>query len=206
MTSDPDHELLARLSRQPPPVVTTPFPNAAGRAKGYDKAAVDGFLATARQAFEAEGAPAVDAVPMTSATVRTISFPLVRRGYAIAAVDAALGRIEDAFAAREREDAVTRTGAPAWVGHVRTDAQVLLDRLSRGRGRRFRRTGWLRFGYRVDEVDLVCTKLIGYFERGDAVTVDQVRQAAFRMQRAGYREEQVDAVLDAVVEVMLAVR
>jgi DivIVA domain-containing protein len=33
-----------------------------------------------------------------------------------------------------------------------------------------------------------------------------VRDAAFRMQRGGYREEQVDALLDATVEVMLAVR
>jgi len=37
------------------------------------------------------------------------------------------------------------------------------------------------------------------------VTPEQVRAVAFRMQRGGYREAQVDAVLDAVVEVMLAV-
>ena len=49
-------------------------------------------------------------------------------------------------------------------------------------------------------------KLVAYFEHGDAVTVEQVRAAAFRMQRRGYDEAQVDAVLDAVVEVMLAIR
>ncbi len=204
MTSDPADELLRPLTTQPP-AAPAPFPEAAGRTKGYDKAAVDAFLAAARNAFE-DVPPPGGHERLSSATVRTISFPLVRRGYAVAPVDAALGRIEDAFAVREREDAVTRAGASAWVGHVRGDAQVLLDRLARGRGRRFRRTGWLRFGYRVDEVDLVCERLIGYFEQGEPVTVDQVRQAAFRMQRAGYREEQVDAVLDAVVEVMLAVR
>ncbi|WP_354002861.1 DivIVA domain-containing protein [Microbacterium elymi] len=32
-----------------------------------------------------------------------------------------------------------------------------------------------------------------------------MRTVAFRMQRRGYREAQVDAVLDAVVDVMLAV-
>ncbi|MCU1637163.1 MAG: transporter permease, partial [Cryobacterium sp.] len=38
------------------------------------------------------------------------------------------------------------------------------------------------------------------------VTVDDVRTAVFRPERGGYREEQVDAVLDSVVDVMLAVR
>ena len=44
-----------------------------------------------------------------------------------------------------------------------------------------------------------------FLENGEAVTVDQVRSVAFRMQRRGYSEAQVDAVLDATVEVMLAV-
>jgi len=205
MTPDAGDELLRPVTRQPRPV-PAPFPDASGRAKGYDKVAVDAFLAAARGAFEDGSWPAGEHEHMTSATVRTMSFPLVRRGYAMPAVDAALGRIEDAFAEREREDAVSRDGATVWVGQVRDEAQELLDRFARGRGARFRRTGWLRFGYRIDEVDLVCARLIGYFERGEPVTADQVRQAAFRMQRAGYREEQVDAVLDAVVEVMLAVR
>ena len=74
------------------------------------------------------------------------------------------------------------------------------------RARRFARTSWLTFGYRIDEVDLISDKLARYFETGDPVTVDQVRAVAFRMQRGGYREEQVDALLDAVVDVMLAVR
>ena len=64
----------------------------------------------------------------------------------------------------------------------------------------------LRYGYRIAEVDLVSDKLARYLETGDSVTVEQVRSVAFRMQRGGYRETQVDAVLDAVVEVMLAVK
>jgi len=63
----------------------------------------------------------------------------------------------------------------------------------------------LRYGYRVDEVDMVADKIAGYLAEGSNVTVEQVRSVAFRMQRGGYREAQVDAVLDAVVEVMLAV-
>lgn len=175
------------------------FPETSGSVKGYEKRAVDAFLARARQAFEA------GAEPMTAAEVRRAAFPLVRHGYVIAPVDAALGRIEDAFAAREREAAVAEEGAHAWVGQTRATAQVVLDRLSRPKGRRFDRVGPLRYGYRVDEVDLVADRLARYLETGDSLSVEQVRAVAFRMQRGGYREVQVDAVLDAVIEVILAV-
>ena len=143
---------------------------------------------------------------MTAAEVRQAAFPLVRRGYAIAAVDAALGRIEDAFAAREREAAVStraaRTPGSGRPGRPRRSCSTA----SPGR-RAAASTGSasLRYGYRIDEVDLVADKLARYLETGDSVTVEQVRAVAFRMQRGGYREAQVDAVLDAVIEVMLAV-
>jgi DivIVA domain-containing protein len=179
---------------------SAPFPETAGRRKGYEKHAVDAFLAQARAAFEAD-----DPEALRSAEVRSIAFPLVRHGYAIAAVDAALGRIEDAFATREREYAMSQRGARAWVSESRTVAQEVLDRLTRPRGRRFDRMNVLRYGYRVDEVDLVGDKIARYLASGEPVTVEQVRSVAFRMQRGGYREAQVDAVLDAVVEVMLAI-
>ncbi|WP_345750441.1 DivIVA domain-containing protein [Microbacterium rhizophilus] len=176
------------------------FPLAEGREKGYDREAVDDFLARARGTFE-QGQAALDA-----RAVREAAFPLRRGGYQIAAVDAALGRIEDAFAERERERAIASSGAEAWVDRARGEAQVILDRMSRARGERFDRVGPLAYGYAADEVDLVTDRLTRYFESGDPVTVEQVRAAAFRPVRGGYREEQVDALLDAVVDVMLAVR
>lgn len=181
---------------------TAPFPVTSGRAKGYDRDAVNAFLEHARVAYE-DGT--LDP-GFTSAAVREWSFPLTRRGYAVGAVDAALGRIEDAFAARERSDGIASAGVDAWVAAARGNAQEILDRLRRRPRHKFRRTGMMRFGYRVDEVDMVADKLAGYFESGEAVSVEQVRQIAFRMQRRGYEESQVDAVLDAVVDVMLAVR
>ncbi|MCR2785451.1 MULTISPECIES: DivIVA domain-containing protein [unclassified Microbacterium] len=195
--SDTDADAQA-VEQQAP---ASPFPETHGRQKGYDKQAVDDFLAHAREAFEADPAEA----SVTSAEVRRAGFPLVRHGYAVAAVDAALGRIEDAFAARERERALSRAGARAWVGRSRDLAQEILDRLSRPRGKRFVRVGPLRYGYRIDEVDVVADKLVAYLETGEPITVEQVRMVAFRMQRGGYREPQVDAVLDSVVEVMLAI-
>lgn len=176
------------------------FPSARGRTKGYEQRAVDAFLQHARTAFEAPGS-----TMMTSAQVRATAFPLVRRGYDIPSVDAALTRIEDAFARRERDAMVTRVGVDVWIARTRRDAQVVLDRLRRPARRRFDRTGALRYGYRIDEVDFVMDKLVRYLETGSGATPAQVRAVAFRMQRGGYREVQVDAVLDAVVEVMLAV-
>jgi len=176
------------------------FPEAQGREKGYDKRAVDEFLERARAAFEADDGS------LGSADVRRVAFPLTKHGYAIASVDAALGRIEDAIAARERSAALAQQGVHAWVGQARETAQVVLDRLSRPRGHRFERVSPLRYGYRIDEVDLVTDKIARFLETGDALSVEQVRSVAFRMQRRGYREAQVDAVLDAVVEVMLAVK
>ncbi|MFT4051741.1 MAG: DivIVA domain-containing protein [Microbacterium sp.] len=178
----------------------TVFPRVARRKRGYRTDDVDEFLARARAAFEAPERPDLDSV-----AVRTVAFPLVKGGYRIDAVDAALGRIEDAFAARERERALSRAGARAWVGRSRELAQEVLDRLTRPRRQRFRRVGLLRFGYRIDEVDIVSDKIARFLENGEPLTIEQVRGVAFRMQRRGYSEAQVDAVLDAVVEVMLAV-
>jgi DivIVA domain-containing protein len=175
------------------------FPVVTGRAKGYEPAAVDAFLERARQAYEGED----DGV--TAADVRSAAFALRRGGYDIAAVDAALTRLEDAFALRERQRALALEGAREWVGESRARAQEILDRLRRPRGHRFRRVGPLRFGYRVAEVDIVADRLARYLETGEGVSVAQVRSVAFRMQLRGYDEAQVDALLDGVVDVMLAV-
>jgi len=192
MTSDTVND--AAQEQRPPSFRVT-----SGRERGYHRAAVDTFLAAARESFESDG-------DLTAADVRVASFPLVKNGYVVADVDAALGRIEDAFAARRREHAVRSGAAAEWVDAARADAQVILDHLARSRRHKFARTGLLSFGYRVDEVDHVAARIVRYLRDGDELTVEQLRSAAFRMQRGGYREEQVDALLDAVVDVMLAVR
>lgn len=176
------------------------FPLTSGRQRGYHRSAVDTFLDAARGAFED------DRDDFGADDVRSASFPLVKHGYVIADVDAALGRVEDAFASRRRARAVRAVGVEAWVADARAEAQVILDHLSRPARHRFSRTGGLTFGYRIDEVDHVAGRISSYLRDGEALTVEQVRDAAFRMQRGGYREEQVDALLDATVDVMLAVR
>ncbi|WP_156759588.1 DivIVA domain-containing protein [Microbacterium karelineae] len=189
------------MSDETPNAATgAPFTRAQGRQRGYEPAAVEDFLAAARASFQA-GTHAV-----TSESIRTASFPLERGGYDVAGVDAALARLEDAFAERERDARIREAGAEAWVSDARSEAQELLARLTRPQGRRFDRVGWFHAGYSVAEVDAVAARVARYFSQGDPVTADQLRSAAFHTQRGGYREEQVDAVLDAVVRVVLAVR
>lgn len=190
-----DEQLEEQATTTPPAFALT-----TGRERGYHRAAVDTFLASARRAFESGGDE------LSAEDVRIASFPLVKGGYVVADVDAALGRVEDAFAARERERVVRTQGAGAWVDQARADAQVILDHLARPRRHRFARTGVLTFGYRIDEVDHASTRIVRYLRDGDALTAEQLRSAAFRMQRGGYREEQVDALLDATIDVILAVR
>ena len=189
-----------RIDEQTAPQAPPAFALTTGRTRGYHRTAVDTFLASARRAFET-GRDEMGAVD-----VRPASFPLVKGGYVVADVDAALGRVEDAFAAREREQVVRSRGAGAWVEQAREDAQLILDHLARPRRHRFARTGVLTFGYRIDEVDHVTTRIVRYLRDGEGLTAEQLRSAAFRMQRGGYREEQVDALLDAAIDVILAVR
>ncbi len=98
-----------------------------GRVRGYEPRAVDAFLARARASFE------TGSEELGADEVRAVAFPLVRRGYVVDAVDAALARIEDAFAQRARAAALERVGARAWVEQTRSSAQTILDRLTRPR-------------------------------------------------------------------------
>lgn len=183
-------------------VTTPPFPSVR-RGRGYDPDEVDSFLRDARAAYDLD--PSAEPV-LTADDIRRVSFGLVRKGYSTSHVDAALERLEDAFAVRERERSLDVVGRRAWLAETRETAQVLLNRLSRPTGERFQRVGRLTQGYNMDDVDALAKRLVAYFETGAAVDVDVVRTSVFRAQRGGYSEDQVDRVLDAVVDVMLAVR
>ena len=163
---------------------------------------VDQFLAAAKAAYDSRRT----AEDVTSERIRHTAFGMQRGGYQTAAVDAALERLEDAFAQRERTAAVRSSGERAWISGTRELAKELIARLSRPPRARFRRTGLLRVGYSVKDVDRFADRTREYFEAGSDLTVDEVRSVAFRPKRHGYREGQVDLVIDGVVEVMLAVR
>ena len=184
--------------------MSTTFPRTRGSQRGYSVAEVEDFLQDARTAYTA---PIHTPVAIDARSIRETAFSLEKGGYVPGAVDAALERLEDAFATRERERAFAQPGGDAaWYGEARSTAQVILDRLDRDYGKRFTRVGALSTGYNVRDVDALGDRLADYFQKGVPLSVDEVRGAVFRPAKGGYQEAQVDLLLDTVVNVMLAVR
>lgn len=170
---------------------------------GYDIEQVEDFLEEARRAYGADP----DALTVvTSESIRHTAFATQKAGYSTSHVDAALERLEDAFSEREREHRIREWGSDAWYADARASAQEILDRLARPSGQRFTRVSSMTIGYNPTDVDEFADRLTAFFQDGRPTSPDDVRTQAFRPQRGGYREVQVDRVLDAVVDVMLAVR
>jgi DivIVA domain-containing protein len=183
--------------------VSSTFPRVRTSRRGYSVDEVEDFLEDARRAYADESGMSA----VTSETIRTTAFSMQKGGYSASHVDAALERLEDAFATRERYRVFARSGGDAeWYGKARGTAQVILDRLARPEGARFSRVGPLTRAYNVKQVDAFADRLVDYFQHGKPMSVDEVRTVAFASTRRGYNEAQVDLLLDSVVSVMLAVR
>jgi len=181
----------------------TTFPLTRRNRAGYRVEEVEQFLEDARRAYDR---PPEQTGGLDSEAIRHTAFRMERGGYSTAHVDAALERLEDAFALREREAACRTEGDKAWFGRARASAEEILNRLARPDHHRFARVGQLSEGYSRAEVDRFCARLRQFFREGENVSADEVRTVAFRTQRGGYREQQVDLFLDSVIDVMLAVR
>lgn len=183
--------------------MSTTFPRTRNSRKGYSIDQVEDFLEDARRAYSADP---TEPTVVTSSGIRQMAFAMQKGGYSPVHVDAALERLEDAFATRERERSVQQQGDELWFTEARGIAQEVLDRLARQKGSRFDRVSFLTNGYSRKEVDAFGERLVKYFQDGKPMSVEEVRTIAFRPQKGGYREAQVDLLLDAVVNVMLAVR
>jgi DivIVA domain-containing protein len=172
---------------------------------GYNAKQVDQFLQRARVSLET---PDAAAEPVTSADVRAVSFDPVKGGYSAAVVDAALDRLEDAFARRERDELIAARGEEAWLREIGNLSGILRGRLHRPDGDRFRRPAKKKArSYNTADVDRLCHELVAYLEQDKPLSVDNVRRAVFRpaVGSDGYEETQVDAFLDRVVELMAAI-
>lgn len=181
--------------------MTSAFPRANGQHVGYHPEQVDAFLARARASFD-RTAPAGDEV--TSRDIRHTAFRLKRRGYSARHVDAAMDRLEEVFAERERANRIAEIGEDAWWAEIQQLLSDVRGRLGRERGKRFSSRGWFAVGYRRSQVDAFLDRVAAMLAGNGALTTAEVRGVVFHAQWRGYDEDQVDALLDAIVDLMIA--
>lgn len=164
---------------------------------GYDPAQVDDFIALARQQFENP-----KLAVMTAQKVRENQFELVKGGYLIAQVDAGIDQLEDALAKRELHRARVQLGDYMMKTTLERFVASLKGRLALKRGRRFSHRTLLLRGYSRREVDRFCAAVEAHLAGEKLMSVADVRNTVFSAKRGGYAENEVDAFIDRVVEVL----
>lgn len=181
------------------------FPVAGKGQLGYVPAQVDAFLERARATFEGS---ASDADKLTGAELRRVAFGTQKKGgYSPRFVDAALDRLEEVLFERERAEIIETKGEEAWWDECRSLLSDIRGRLARPRGKRFKRRGIFATGYSVSEVDALMDRVRDMFEDKQlTLSPAEVRSAVFHGQWRGYDEEQVDALLDGVLFLVLATK
>ena len=151
------------------------FERVRGNEFGYNAKQVDQFLQRAKVALRHPRPPSH---AVSSPDVRSVSFDPVKGGYSAAVVDAALDRLEDAFARRERDELIAARGEDAWLREIGNLSGILRGRLHRPDGERFRRPAKKKArSYNILDVDKLCYDLIGYLEEDKPLSVDSVRRA-----------------------------
>lgn len=185
--------------------MTDMFPRVGLLRQGYDRAQVEEFFANVRAAYER---PVVDPNGLTPLDIRHAAFDIRGRGYKTTAVDAALDRLEDAFAARIREQAVQVSGVNAWHAHLAERAQVLYERLRRPEGERFSQPKLLRRGYKTGDVDALLDRITAFFDKGEPLAANDLRTAIFkrRAKWRSYDESKVDAYVARAVDILQGVQ
>lgn len=180
------------------------FPKAGDKRLGYKPVDVDAFVERARETYVGS-ADASSAV--TANEVRDASFPIVKGGYSVRHVDAALDRLEDVFYERERRAEMREFGEKEWWDETRALLSDVRGRIGRPAGKRLRRRGVFATGYRRSQVDAFLDSVGEMFSRREiSMTPSDVRETVFHSEWRGYDEDQVDALLDAIVELILATR
>lgn len=172
------------------------FPRVKAPSKGYDVVAVDAFVASA-QAGES---------PLSSDDIRSAAFPLVKGGYSMVEVDAALERFEDTVAEHENRELISRSGVDVATAQARSLAQDILNRIVREPRKRFRGAPLFTYGYNRSDVDEFTDLIRDFYMDRSLLSRSDVRSITFRPQLGGYHEGQVDLLLDQLVRVMLAAK
>ena len=162
---------------------------------GYAPAEVDAFIIRARDQYNNSTAQILDWRDITEH-----KFTMVNGGYEVAVVDAAIDKLQDTFAERELSGK-SNPFAQSFSGSLLTELRgLLLSRASRTKGRYFDRAGVVGVGYSRKQVDALMSVVQEFLEGGEALTLEEVRELTFKVQRGGYFESQVDAYVERLVE------
>lgn len=176
----------------------SPFNSVAKRDYGYHPGQVDEFIDHSRQAYETDSG-------ITADIVQEKTFDLVRGGYRTDQVDQVLERLEDALRKAERDDYIVTRGQQAWDLQLITRLEELTARLERPRGEKFRSATTGTPGYNVDEVDVCMARVTSHLNDEEHVRLKDIRNVTFSNEKGpqGYDEAQVDAFLQAVIELLV---
>lgn len=188
------------------------FPRVEGRRWGYTKAEVEKLLepfGTALTGSDADLGAMLDAVPADrlpgSRDLRRAVFARERGGYDPRSVDRALGRLDEALQRREKRQFIRDHGREAWHERVADLSDLVVGRLERPDGRRFRSpAGTSSRGYSKPEVDALCSWVLDELSTNRPPDPRQIRAAVFPPARGpqGYEEQQTDAFLEALTELL----
>jgi len=171
------------------------FKHVAADELGYDPAQVDEMIGLARAQFSDPASKVLGA-----SKLRTSQFSLAKGGYEIGSVDAALDRLDDAFAANEAARLLAQRGHQGAQQYLAEMKELLVARIERPRGQRFKRASFVHKGYSKRQVDAVVELIREALEGQNELAISYLRQVVFSPRWGGYHENQVDAYIDKAVE------
>jgi len=175
--------------------MTAQFKLVSTKKWGYNPADVDPLIAAARTQFANPDQPGLGA-----SDLRTAQFGLIKGGYRISAVDAALDRLDDAFAANEAKRLLARGGHIGANEELEKLRETLLARTNRKKRKRFARIGLFGKGYSVRQVDSLVAGVQALLEGRTRTEIAALREYSFGSTWNGYTEAQVDAFIDRAIE------
>ncbi|NMN00133.1 cell division protein DivIVA [Bifidobacterium sp. DSM 109958] len=202
------------MSQQPEGSGRGPVISRAGKRKwGYDVGQVDEFLAHAHELYDSEEPK------LTQHDIQNASFDLVKNGYVIAQVDAALARLERAVVDQHTSWELAHGGRVPFKARSESMLAELKPHYEREHGERFRAGTGKQPSYDRKQVDRLIDQVIAKASAAvgaagadaDAddrktsdLTAARVAGAVFtqRKGKRGYDERCVDYYLDAAVQLL----
>ncbi|WP_237188585.1 DivIVA domain-containing protein [Rothia nasimurium] len=176
---------------------------AEAREVGYSVEEVDAYTTSLMEDYQVLLSGADTSKISTSRSIRAKMFNSEPGGYVLADVDAMMERVEDIYAETERDLYIDTYGEETWLKAVAELRDLLLGRLSREPGQRFRRPARrLTKGYYVKDVDAFCRRMMLHMQAKERLSVDDIRRTVFTSGTGSmaYEESQVDAFMDRCIE------